>query len=282
MLTPPARILWYVSGKKGSVVAVSRLDAVKLGKPKVLFKEFKDLGILKWQHLYKMCGGDADTELMALLFSHTFSFRTPVPLEALRQTFTADGIGVGAAIAAADAGEYFLEALSVGLFEMCMTKRALLLSLKPLYADLVFQGLKVAELRRRISCVEDSEVFIYVSSPVRALRGGFRVGRVWKGPPEEVWDEVSDLAAVDKRDFDHYYAGRKVACALEIADVWEDSAPLHLDALRLRFSKFVVPQSWRYTTAAEYQYLNEVKKRARMAGPQTMTRLRDNLSVTVR
>ena len=75
-----------------------------------------------------------------------------------------------------------------------MTKKALLLSLKPIYADLVFSGLKIAELRRRIPCVENRDVFIYVSSPARELRGGFRVGQVWKGSPDEVWKQVSDFS----------------------------------------------------------------------------------------
>ena len=109
-----------------------------------------------------------------------------------------------------------------------MANRAVLLSLKPVYADLVFRGLKVAELRRRFPCVENHDVFIYVSSPVRRLRGGFRVHHVWSGSPEEVWREVSELAAVDKEDFDTYYAGRSIAYALKIADVWEDNDPLHL------------------------------------------------------
>ena len=67
---------------------------------------------------------------------------------------------------------------------MNKTLQPLLLSLKPDYADLVFDGLKEAELRRRItSCMENRDVFIYVTTPVRQLRGGFRVGQVWSGTP---------------------------------------------------------------------------------------------------
>ena len=65
-----------------------------------------------------------------------------------------------------------------------MDTRPLLLSLKPRYADLVFRGLKTAELRRRIPYVENRDVFVYVSSPVRRLRGGFHVEHVWSGTPE--------------------------------------------------------------------------------------------------
>ena len=106
----------------------------------------------------------------------------------------------------------------------------LLFSLKPCYADLVFERLKEAELRKRItSYMEDRDVFIYVSSPVRQLRGGFRVGQVWSGSPKEVWNKVSEFAGIDKRDFDAYYAGRNIAYALEITDVWEYKNPIDLE-----------------------------------------------------
>ena len=83
---------------------------------------------------------------------------------------------------------------------MNKTTQPLLLSLKPLYEDLIFADQKKAELRRRIaSGIEGRDVFIYVSSPVKQLRGGFRVGHVWQSSPEEVWNEVSEIAGVDKQ-----------------------------------------------------------------------------------
>ena len=135
-----------------------------------------------------------------------------------------------------------------------MMTKPLLLSLKPCYAELVFQGLKKAELRRRIPCVENREVFIYVSSPVRRLRGGFRVEHVWSGSPEEVWKEVETIAHVDRREFDAYYAGRTVAYALRISEVWEYDEPVQLEVLRTRLPDFVVPQSWRYVKLDESRY----------------------------
>ena len=85
---------------------------------------------------------------------------------------------------------------------MNKTTQPLLLSLKPYYADLIFAGRKKAELRKRIaSNIEDRDVFIYVSSPVKQLRGGFRVGQVWQGSPEEVWNKVSELTDVAKKLF---------------------------------------------------------------------------------
>ncbi len=94
MLKPPARILWYVSGKK-QIVAVSHLDDVEIGTPKVLFKKFKKIGVLDWKHLYEMCGRNTETEIMALRFSHTFPFPQPVSLEAMRTVFKEDNVGLG-------------------------------------------------------------------------------------------------------------------------------------------------------------------------------------------
>ena len=133
----------------------------------------------------------------------------------------------------------------------------LLFSLKPCYADLVFERLKEAELRKRITLyMKDRDVFIYVSSPVRKLRGGFRVGQVWSGSPEEVWNNVSEFVGIDKRDFDAYYEGRTIAYALEITEVWEYKNPIDLNTLRKQFPNFVVPQSWRYVRPEEQRFFN--------------------------
>ncbi len=138
----------------------------------------------------------------------------------------------------------------------------LLLSLKPRYADLVFGGQKKVELRRRVTKkMRGREVFVYVSNPARILRGGFTVGDVTSGTPEEVWDEVCDVACVEKTDFDDYYAGRKVAHAFEITDVWEFARPLDLNSLRRDVRNFVVPQSWRYLKPDEFQIFQDMESR---------------------
>ena len=101
--------------------------------------------------------------------------------------------------------------------------------------------------------MEGRNVFIYVSSPVRRLRGGFKVDKVWAGSPETVWNQVSALAQVDRETFDSYYAGRSVDFALGISSVWEYKNQPSLTMLRKRFPQFVVPQSWRYLRDDEHR-----------------------------
>lgn len=139
--------------------------------------------------------------------------------------------------------------------------RPLLISLKPVYADLVFSGLKTAELRRHITKhVEGRDVFIYVSSPEQKLRGGFRVDKVWEGTPAAIWQEVRHLAGVDRATFASYYEGRSKAFALNIAYAWQHKNPLSLSALRLKFPGFVVPQSWRYLTHDEHRSFGRMRR----------------------
>lgn len=136
----------------------------------------------------------------------------------------------------------------------------LLLSLKPCYADRVFEGLKTVELRRRItSHITDRDIFVYVSSPVMELRGGFRAGHFWHGTPKEIWTRVSKLAQVNKEDFDTYFKGQTVAYAFEITDVWKFPNPVNLNTLKSQFPDFVVPQSWRYVRPEEHKFFLEIK-----------------------
>ena len=150
---------------------------------------------------------------------------------------------------------------------MTTALRPLIISLKPCYADLVFEGLKKVELRRRIaSQISDRDVFIYVSSPVRKLRGGFRVGQVWEGSPEAVWSIVAELATLDRQEFDAYFQGQTVAYALEVTNVWEYQSPVGLSWLRDRFDDFVVPQSWRYAKTEEHELFREMERRPNEEG----------------
>ena len=141
------------------------------------------------------------------------------------------------------------------------TMPPLLLSLKPCYAERVFEGLKTVELRRRIaSHITNRDVFVYVSSPDMQLRGGFRAGDFWHGTPDEIWAQVSEFARVDKQDFDTYFEGKTVAYAFEITEVWESPNPVHLNILRGKFPNFVVPQSWRYVRDNELKFFEKIKQ----------------------
>lgn len=92
MLRSPARILWYVSGKEGAIVAISHLDSVEVDAPKQLFRKYQKFGILEWKDLFEFCGKDITKDIMALKFSRTFMLRHRITLQELRSIFQSDGI----------------------------------------------------------------------------------------------------------------------------------------------------------------------------------------------
>lgn len=86
MLKAQGRIFWYVSSATG-IVAISHLDEVEVGLPKILFAKNKKRGILNWREIYKLCKFNVSTEIMALNFSHTFQFLRPIRLEIINRIF---------------------------------------------------------------------------------------------------------------------------------------------------------------------------------------------------
>ena len=148
---------------------------------------------------------------------------------------------------------------------MNTASQAILLSVKPRFADLIFDGLKKAELRRRfLRNAKNRDVFIYVTSPERVLRGGFRVGHIWRGTPDDVWNDVWQMAKVEKSEYDAYYADSSTAYALIIKEVWECERPVDFETLKLKFPGFVVPQSWRYVRPKEYAFFMSAKRKAKL------------------
>lgn len=88
MLKAPGKILWYVSGKGGAVVAISHLQEVESGLPKDLFRKYQKYGILAWKDIFNgICERDVNREIMALRFSRTFMFRHRITLREIRAVF---------------------------------------------------------------------------------------------------------------------------------------------------------------------------------------------------
>jgi len=83
----PGRILWYVMKDTDyrnsmQLKACSFLDEVVTGKAKDLFKRFQRLGIYEWRDILRDAG-NPDNPLMALRFSNTEAFRSPINLQSV-------------------------------------------------------------------------------------------------------------------------------------------------------------------------------------------------------
>jgi hypothetical protein len=86
------RILWYVSddndhGYNGvsAVRACSRLDEVVIGKPKELYRRFRNLGIYEERNVLDEAQNNLDKDIMAIRFSDTELFNKPIPLKKIKE-----------------------------------------------------------------------------------------------------------------------------------------------------------------------------------------------------
>lgn len=92
----PGRILWYVSWDKryegsGQVRACSRIEEVVLDKPETLYRRFRRLGIYTLDDLLKVVHGDPDATMMAIRFSDTELFASPISWESLQDMLSKEG-----------------------------------------------------------------------------------------------------------------------------------------------------------------------------------------------
>jgi predicted transcriptional regulator len=128
-----------------------------------------------------------------------------------------------------------------------MPDKALLLSIRPEFADKIFKGEKTAELRRRRPRVNKGDwVYVYVASPVKVLRGAFRVAKVIDDVPNRLWRKVRRIAGVTRQQFDRYFEGAERAFAILLEEVRHLAQSVDLTWLRKKWPGFRPPQSYRY------------------------------------
>ena len=131
-----------------------------------------------------------------------------------------------------------------------MANNAVLMSIRPQYANKIFAGTKTVELRRvKPKTLDGGDlIFVYVSSPVKSLVGAFRVASVVEKPLTPLWRAVRNHAGVTRAEFLSYYEGVDTGIAIFIKDIWLLPEPIHLAQLQKEVKDFYPPQSFRYTS----------------------------------
>src|ERR1035438_8785514 len=118
-----------------------------------------------------------------------------------------------------------------------------LLSIKPEFAEKIFDGTKKFEFRRTIfSKTHINTVIVYASSPVQRVIGEFQINQVLFDDIDTLWRRTCDYAGIDKDLFLKYFIDKNKGYAIEIKHVRKYKTPLHL---KERF-QIQPPQSFAY------------------------------------
>jgi len=118
-----------------------------------------------------------------------------------------------------------------------------LLSIKPKFAEKIFNGTKKYEFRKAIFKNEDVKtVIVYSSSPVMKVIGEFEIENISSNTPKLIWKKTKNHSGISKVDFFKYFIDRDIAFAIKIKKVKKYKKPL---SLKEDF-KTTAPQSFKY------------------------------------
>jgi len=104
-----------------------------------------------------------------------------------------------------------------------------LLSIKPEFAELIFNGTKKYEFRRSIfKNTSIKTVVVYASSPVQKVIGEFDVEKIINDDVNTLWRRTRQHAGIDKEYFLKYFENKDSGFAIQIKKIRRYETPLCL------------------------------------------------------
>ena len=117
------------------------------------------------------------------------------------------------------------------------------LSIKPEFANKIFDGTKKFEFRRAIfKNPEVKTVSVYASSPVKKVIGEFEIDSIINEELESLWKKTSSFSGISKDYFDKYFWDKTAGYAIKIKNVKKYRKP---KSLKEDF-ELAPPQSFAY------------------------------------
>lgn len=119
----------------------------------------------------------------------------------------------------------------------------IILSIKPEFANKIFEGDKKFEFRRSIFKNKNvSKVIVYASSPISKVIGEFEIGEILFKDLNTLWKETKEFSGITEDYFYDYFVGKENGFALEVKRVKRYKKEL---CIKESFGK-VPPQSFTY------------------------------------
>lgn len=124
--------------------------------------------------------------------------------------------------------------------------RVMLISIRPHFAERIFNGEKNVELRRVRPHVHRGDIaVVYASSPLKALVGAFVIEGVRSMTTSAMWTGHAAGLGVTRDEYTSYFTGARFAHGLLVGDRIRFQA-VPLDAARSRVGRFRPPQSYMF------------------------------------
>lgn len=118
-----------------------------------------------------------------------------------------------------------------------------ILSIKPEFANKIFEGSKKFEFRRSIFKNQAvKKVVVYASSPVQMVIGEFEIDQIINLELNELWQKTNKHSGISEDYFYEYFSDKELGYAIKIKNVKKYKKPM---CLRRDFN-LSPPQSFAY------------------------------------
>jgi len=118
----------------------------------------------------------------------------------------------------------------------------ILMSIKTEYADKIFSGEKLFELRKRNLKDEIKTIVVYSSGKAKKVIGEFKIEKIIKDSPEIIWNLGEEVLGIDKKSFYEYFKHSEYAYAIKVKDIIKYDRPKDLSDFGIKKA----PQSFCY------------------------------------
>jgi len=101
-----------------------------------------------------------------------------------------------------------------------------LLSIKPEFAQKIFEGTKIYEYRRVIfSKPQIKKIIVYASAPISKVIGEFEIEKVISDEPTSLWEDTKEHSGISKSYFSKYFEGKSIGFAIKVKRTKKYQAP---------------------------------------------------------
>lgn len=127
----------------------------------------------------------------------------------------------------------------------------ILISVLPRHIEAFLRGEKTVELRRRpVNLSPKSRVWIYSKKPRGMVEVIGVVDSVHHCSPRKIWNKFGNRTGLERLEFDRYFKGVKIGCAIAFKRVLRLDPALHLNHIRATVGSFLPPQFFRSLSPA--------------------------------
>lgn len=92
-----------------------------------------------------------------------------------------------------------------------------LLSIKPEFAEKIFDGTKLYEFRRSIFKNRNIRtIVVYASSPVQRVIGEFEIDTILNYELQQLWDDTKEYSGISENFFFEYFSKKEKGFAIKI------------------------------------------------------------------